>query len=204
VLVVANPANSNCLVALKNAPKLKPENFSCLTRLDMNRATGQLAKKLGVYPGSVSNTIIWGNHSSSMYVDAAVATASDAKGEFKATSKVQDDWLHKEYASTVSERGAAVIKARGFSSALSAAHAAADHVRDWWFGTKPGQIVSMGVYSDGSYGVAKDIIYSFPVTCKDGKWSVVQGLALDDYAKAALKKTEKELLDEREVALKVA
>jgi len=202
VLVIANPANTNALVALKNAPKLKPENFSCLTRLDMNRAKGQLAKKLGVAPERVKNAVIWGNHSSSMFVDTAIAVVTNPDGsEAKVNAKIDAEWLRKDFTSTVAERGAAVIKARGFSSALSAAQAAADHMRNWISGTKPGEIVSMGIYSDGSYGVAKDIIFSFPVTCKDGKYTVVQGLSLDEVATAALKKTEKELLEERDLVL---
>jgi len=195
VLVIANPANTNCLVALRNAPKLKPENFSCLTRLDMNRAKGQLAKKLGTHAALVKNAIIWGNHSSSMYVDPTVAVG----GETKVTSKLDQEYLRKEYVAVVAERGAAIIKARGFSSALSAAQAASDHIHEWIYGTKPGEIVSMGIYSDGSYGIAKDLIFSFPVTCKDGKYTIVQDIPLDDYGKAALKKTEKELLDERDI-----
>jgi len=198
VLVVANPANTNCLVALKNATKIPKHNFSCITRLDQNRTTGQLAKKLGVNPGAVHNTVIWGNHSSTMYPDVTLAAVEDGKsGTNPVTQKLDVGYLKKDFTGMIQERGAAVIAARGASSAMSAAHASALHMRDWILGTAPNQIVSMGVYSDGSYGIAKDLIYSFPCTCKNGSYTIVQGLVLDDYAKEMLAKTEKELLTER-------
>jgi len=199
VLVVANPANTNCLVALKNAARVPKQNFSCLTRLDQNRTTGQLAKKLDVVPGAVRNTIIWGNHSSTMYPDFSAATVDDSKGTQKLSSKLDATYLKKDFTSVIQERGAAVIAARGASSAMSAAHASAQHMRDWVLGTAPGEMVSMGVYSDGSsYGVAKDIVYSFPCTCRNGVYTIVQGLNLDDHAKEMIKKTEQELLSERQ------
>lgn len=209
VLVVANPANTNCLVAIRNAPNLDPANFSCLTRLDHNRAASQLAKKLNVPFSAVKNPIIWGNHSSTMYPDASIAVYSDAEGkEHKVIEAIDAKWLQGEFLKTVAERGAAVISARGLSSAMSAAHAAAQHMRDWVLGTKPGEVVSMGIYTGAPdaagtapYGIARDIVYSFPVTCEGGKWKIVEGLTLDDFAKSALKKTEEELLSERKDAL---
>jgi len=193
VLVVANPANSNAYVAMMNASNIPKENFTCLTRLDQNRAVGQLALKLKTTPGNVKNAIIWGNHSSTMYPDASIATANGQK----VSEQVDEAYLSGEWSKTVQERGAAVIAARGLSSAMSAANAVADHLRDWLVGTKEGEIVSMGVCSDGSYGVTEGLIYSFPVTCKAGAWTIVQGLTLSDAAKAALKATEQELLNEK-------
>jgi malate dehydrogenase len=197
VLVVANPANTNCLVALKHATKIPKENFSCLTRLDQNRSTGQIAKKLGVSPGSVRNTTIWGNHSSTMFPDLSLASFDDGKQDSKVTSKLEPSYVTKEFTSLIQERGAAVIAARGASSAMSAAFAACQHMKDWILGTAPGQVVSMGVYSDGSYGIAKDIVFSFPCTCKNGAFTIVQDVPVDEYARAMLKKTEAELLNER-------
>jgi malate dehydrogenase len=197
VLVVANPANTNCLVALKNATRVPKENFSCLTRLDQNRATGQVAKKLSVSPGSVRNAAIWGNHSSTMFPDLTIASFDDGKSDSKISSKLEPSYVTKEFTTLIQERGAAVISARGASSAMSAAFAAAQHMHDWILGTPAGQIVSMGVYSDGSYGIAKDIVFSFPCTCKNGTYTIVQDFQVDDYGKAMLKKTEAELLSER-------
>jgi malate dehydrogenase len=197
VLVVANPANTNCLIALKNASRIPKENFSCLTRLDQNRATGQVAKKLGLQPAAVKNAAIWGNHSSTMFPDLSQSTVNDGKSETKTLNKLDSSYVTTEFTKLIQERGAAVIAARGASSAMSAAFAAAQHMKDWILGTAPDQVVSMGVYSDGSYGIAKDIIFSFPCTCKNGNWTIVQDVPIDDYARTMLKKTEAELLGER-------
>merc|ERR1712168_1515894 len=175
VLVVGNPANTNCLVAMTNAPSIPKSQFTCLTRLDQNRAQAQIAMKLGVSTQSVSNVTIWGNHSSTQYPDVSHGTVN-VNGEAKSIqSAVNDDnWLHGEFVKTVQTRGGAVIKARKLSSAMSAAKAICDHVRDWHFGTKPGKFVSMAVSSPGCYGIPKGTIYSFPVAIADGKWTVVE------------------------------
>lgn len=196
VVVVANPANTNCLVCMRNAPKVPKENFTAMTRLDHNRAKGQLAKKLGVTADAIKKIAIWGNHSKTMYPYVQQGyIGTDEKSSTRIVEKVDKDFMTKELIPTVQDRGAAIIAARGLSSALSAAYAAAQHVRDWHLGTE--EWVSMAIPSDGSYGVAKDIIYSFPVTCSGGKYHIVQGLQLDEASLAALKVTEKELLDER-------
>ncbi|KAJ8984376.1 hypothetical protein NQ317_003524 [Molorchus minor] len=204
VLVVGNPANTNALVCSQYAPSIPKENFTAMTRLDQNRAQSQIAAKVGVPVANVSNIIIWGNHSSTQFPDASNAKVVVNGKEVPAPSAVQDDaWLRTYFVETVQKRGAAVIAARKMSSAMSAAKAACDHVRDWFQGTAPGRFVSMGVLSDGSYGTPKDVIFSFPVSISNGKWQIVQGLSVDDFAKERLAITGKELEEERSEAFAV-
>ncbi|XP_026417730.1 malate dehydrogenase-like isoform X2 [Papaver somniferum] len=201
VLVVANPANTNALILKEFAPSIPEKNISCLTRLDHNRALGQVSERLSVQVSDVKNVIIWGNHSSTQYPDVTHATVKTSAGDKAAKELVADDaWLNGEFISTVQQRGAAIIKARKFSSALSAASSACDHIRDWVVGTPEGTWVSMGVYSDGSYDVPAGLIYSFPVTCKNGEWSIVQGLSIDDFSRNKLVKTAEELSEEKALA----
>ncbi|XP_072513857.1 malate dehydrogenase 1Aa, NAD (soluble) isoform X1 [Salminus brasiliensis] len=203
VLVVGNPANTNCLIASKSAPSIPKENFSCLTRLDHNRARSQVAMRVGVSSDKVKNVIIWGNHSSTQYPDVHHAMVNQHGKEVPAYEAVKDDsWLKGDFISTVQQRGAAVIKARKLSSAMSAAKAICDHMRDIWFGTPDGEFVSMGVYSSGnSYGVADDLMYSFPVVIKNKSWKVVDGLAINDFSRGKMDATAAELIDERDTAL---
>jgi malate dehydrogenase len=199
VLVVANPANSNCRVALKSCPKLPIENFTCLTRLDHNRALAQISLEANVSVDKVKNVIIWGNHSKTQYPDVSNGSITQSDGTVVPIEAAVNDssYLQSEFISTVQQRGAAIIAARKFSSALSAANAICDHLRTWLVtGTKENEIVSMGVYSKGDYDVAKGIIFSFPVTCKNGSYEIVQGLTIDDFAREKLKVTEDELLQE--------
>ncbi|KAK4592866.1 hypothetical protein RGQ29_017141 [Quercus rubra] len=201
VLVVANPANTNALILKEFAPSIPEKNITCLTRLDHNRALSQIAERLKVYVTDVKNVIIWGNHSSSQYPDANHATVATTNGERPVKElDTNDHWLKNEFINTVQQRGAAIIKARKASSALSAASAACDHMHDWVLGTPKGTWVSMGVYSDGSYEIPKDIIYSFPVKCEKGKWSIVKGLKIDEFSRAKMDATAKDLIDEKEVA----
>jgi malate dehydrogenase len=194
VLVTGNPANTNALIALKNAPDLDPANFSCMTRLDHNRAVSQLAEKCGVLVTDIKNMTIWGNHSATQYPDLHHAKV---KGQ-DALSLVENDWFVNDFIPTVQQRGAAVIKARGQSSAASAANAAIDQMRTWAMGTEEGDWVSMGVLSDGSYGIDKGLVYSFPVTVINGKLSIVKGLPMNDFSKQKMRETETELKEERE------
>ncbi|GMI64185.1 cytosolic-NAD-dependent malate dehydrogenase 2 [Hibiscus trionum] len=197
VLVVANPANTNALILKEFAPSIPAKNITCLTRLDHNRALGQISERLNVQVSDVKNVIIWGNHSSTQYPDVNHATVGDKP----VRELVKDDeWLNGEFITTVQQRGAAIIKARKLSSALSAASAACDHIRDWVLGTPEGTWVSMGVYSDGSYNVPAGVIYSFPVTCKNGEWTIVQGLAIDEFSRKKLDLTGAELTEEKELA----
>ncbi|KAG8443938.1 hypothetical protein GDO86_009217 [Hymenochirus boettgeri] len=202
VIVVGNPANTNCLTALKSAPSIPKENFSCLTRLDHNRAKAQIALRLNVSSDDVKNVIIWGNHSSTQYPDAAHASVNLQGKEISVFEAVKDDsWLKGDFICTVQQRGAAVIKARKLSSAMSAAKAICDHVRDIWFGTPEGQFVSMGVISDGNpYGIAKDLLYSFPVTIQNKNWKIVEGLSINDFSREKMETTAKELSEEKETA----
>jgi len=193
VLVVGNPANTNALIAFRNAPSLNPGQFTAMTRLDHNRAVAQLANKTGKHSTDVAGLAIWGNHSSTQYPDVHHATVAGKK----ATDLVDQNWLVTDFIPTVQQRGAAIIKARGLSSAASAANAAIEHVRDWALGTN-GKVVSMGIHSDGSYGIAKGLIYSFPVTCANGEYTIVQGLAINDFSRNLMQKTEQELTEERE------
>lgn len=198
VVVVANPANTNALILMQHAPSIPKENITCMTRLDHNRAMGQLSERSKVHISKIRNTIIWGNHSSTQYPDVNHATidGTPARGVIK-----DDAWLDGEFIKVVQQRGAAIIKARKLSSALSAASSACDHLRDWVIGTAEGVWVSMGVLSDGSYGAPTDIIYSFPCTCKDGKWSIVQGLSIDANSAEKMKTTGEELVEEKAMAM---
>ncbi|GAY52551.1 hypothetical protein CUMW_142720 [Citrus unshiu] len=201
VLVVANPANTNALILKEFAPSIPAKNITCLTRLDHNRALGQISEKLNVQVSDVKNVIIWGNHSSSQYPDVNHATVNTAAGEKPVRELVKDDaWLNGEFITTVQQRGAAIIKARKLSSALSAASSACDHIRDWVLGTPEGTWVSMGVYSDGSYNVPAGLIYSFPVTCRNGEWTIVQGLSIDEFSRKKLDLTAEELSEEKALA----
>lgn len=193
VLVVGNPANTNALIAYRNAPDLKPGQFTAMTRLDHNRAIAQLADKAGKHNTDVKGMIIWGNHSATQYPDVHHTTVDGVK----ATDIVDENWLVSDFIPTVQQRGAAIIKARGLSSAASAANAAIEHVRDWVLGTN-GEIVSMGIHSDGSYGISEGLIYSFPVTCENGVYTIVQGLEVNDFSRNLMSKTETELSEERE------
>ena len=194
VLVVGNPANTNALIAQQNAKSLNPANFTAMTRLDHNRALSQLAEKTGKHVNDIRRMTIWGNHSATQYPDLLQATV----GGMAASSLVDENWTRETFIPTVQQRGAAIIKARGASSAASAASAAMDHIRTWVQGTAEGDWVSMGIPSDGSYGIAPGVIYSYPVTCKDGKYSIVQGLAIDAFSRAKMDATHQELLEERD------
>ena len=192
VLVVGNPANTNALIAQRNAPDLDPRNFTAMTRLDHNRAMAQLAAKAGKHVSDVEGLCIWGNHSATQYPDIHRASVA---GE-AAMSMVDMDWYAGDFIPTVQQRGAAIIEARGASSAASAANAAIDHMRDWALGSDT--VLSMGVYSDGSYGVAEGLIYSFPVTCNGGDWSIVQGVEINAFSQEKMDATEAELAEERD------
>lgn len=201
VLVVANPANTNALILKEFAPSIPEENITCLTRLDHNRGLGQISERLDVHVSDVKNIIIWGNHSSTQYPDVNHATVAVSSGEKSVRELVADDhWLHTEFITTVQQRGATIIKARKLSSALSAASSACDHIRDWVLGTPKGAWVSMGVYSDGSYGIQPGLIYSFPVTCEKGEWSIVRGLKIDEFSRAKMDASAKELIEEKALA----
>ena len=194
ILVVGNPANTNALIAQRNAPDINPRQFTAMTRLDHNRAITQLANKTGNPVTAVTHMTIWGNHSSTQYPDLY-----NAKVNGKAAIELVDrGWYENDFIPSVQQRGAAVIKARGASSAASAANAAIDHMRTWALGTAPGDWVSMGVYSDGSYGIAQGLIYSFPCVCKDGDWQIVQGADINDFSRAKMQATEQELTEERD------
>ena len=194
VLVVGNPANTNALIAQQNAKSLNPANFTAMTRLDHNRALSQLAEKTGSHVNDIRQMTIWGNHSATQYPDLTKASVGG-----KATaSLVDENWTRETFIPTVQQRGAAIIKARGASSAASAASAAMDHIRTWVQGTAEGDWVSMGIPSDGSYGIAPGVIYSYPVTCKDGQYSIVQGLEIDAFSRAKMDATYQELLEERD------
>jgi malate dehydrogenase len=192
ILVVGNPANTNALIAQRNAPDLDPRQFTAMTRLDHNRAAAQLAQKAGAHVTEVRNLCIWGNHSATQYPDIFRATVKGAE----AMSLVDQGWFEKDFIPTVQQRGAAIIEARGASSAASAANAAIDHMHDWALGSAEGDTVSMGVFSDGSYGIREGLIYSFPVTCSGGDWKIVQGVEVNDFSRERMTATEKELLEE--------
>ncbi|MDO4262615.1 MAG: malate dehydrogenase [Deinococcus sp.] len=199
VLVVGNPANTNALIAQQNAPDLDPKCFTAMVRLDHNRALSQLAEKTGKPVTDIKNVTLWGNHSSTQYPDLSQATV----GGEKALDLVDQNWYENEYIPTVAKRGAAIIEARGLSSAASAASAAIDHMRDWALGTKEGEWVSMGIPSDGSYGIPEGLIYGFPVTVKDGKYEIVQGLDVSDFSRGKMDATAQELAEEREEVRKL-
>ena len=193
VLVVGNPANTNALIAYHNAPDLQPGQFTAMTRLDHNRAISQLAAKTGKHSTDVDGVIIWGNHSATQYPDIHHCKV-DGKA---ATELVDQSWVVDDFIPTVQQRGAAIIKARGASSAASAANAAIEHMRDWALGTD-GKVVSMGIHSDGSYGIDEGLIYSFPVTCSGGEYTIVQGLEINDFSQELMNKTANELREERD------
>jgi malate dehydrogenase len=194
VLVVGNPANTNALIAQRNAPNINPRQFTAMMRLDHNRAMTQLAQKTGTSINDITKMTIWGNHSSTQYPDLHHATVQGKA----AIDLVDQAWYESTYIPEVQQRGAAIIKARGASSAASAANAAIDHMRTWALGSNSGDWVSMGVYSDGSYGIAEGLIYSFPCVCKNGDWEIVQGLEVNDFSRARMSATEKELAEERD------
>ena len=194
VLVVGNPANTNALITQRNAPDINPRNFTAMTRLDHNRALTQIALKTGTTVNDVSNMTIWGNHSATQYPDLF-----NAKVKGKAAIELVDQkWYEEDFIPTVQQRGAAIIKARGASSAASAANAAIGHMRSWALGTEGEDWVSMGVLSDGSYGIAEGLIYSFPCRCSDGEWQIVQGATVGEFSRAKMSATEKELTEERD------
>src|SRR5690554_2917789 len=194
VLVVGNPANTNALIAQRNAPDINPRQFTAMTRLDHNHGLSLLAAKTGKTVNDVTKLTIWGNHSSTQYPDVhhAQVSGQDAIG------LIDQAWYEGDYIPTVQQRGAAIIAARGASSAASAANAAIFHVRDWALGTPEGDWTSMGVYSDGSYGIEKGLIYSFPCVCKNGDWEIVQGVEINEFSRAKMQATEKELQEERD------
>jgi len=193
VLVVGNPANTNAYIAMKSAPDLNPANFTAMLRLDHNRALSQLASKAGVAVGDIEKLIVWGNHSPTMYPDYRFASA----GGVSLKDKVSDEaWNRETFIPKVGKRGAAIIEARGLSSAASAANAAIDHIRDWVLGSG-GKWVTMGVPSDGSYGIPAGVMYGVPVTCENGSYTRIEGLPIDDYSRSMMDKTLAELEEER-------
>ena len=205
VLVVGNPANTNALIASHYAPSIPKKNFTALTRLDQNRALSQLSDKLSVPVEDIKNIIIWGNHSLTQYPDVNHATVVKAGKTHTVREAVKDDkYLNETFIPKVAKRGAEIIAVMKKSSAASAANAACDHMHDWWVGTKTGEYASMGVISDGNtYGVGAGLIYSFPVVCKNGEWQVVNGLGVDKFSKDKMAETEKELVEERKMALNI-
>ncbi|MDE0927737.1 MAG: malate dehydrogenase [Acidimicrobiales bacterium] len=196
VLVVGNPANTNCLIAMNNAPDVPDERFTAMMRLDHNRALSQAAAKLGVASTEVTRMTIWGNHSATQYPDLVHA---EVNGASVAATIGDQEWLEGQFIPTVQQRGAAIIEARGASSAASAANAAIDHVHDWVLGTPANDWVSMGVPSDGSYGVPEGLIVGFPTTCADGQWSIVEGLEIDEFSRARMDASVGELAEERDM-----
>ena len=195
VLVVGNPANTNCLIAMKNAPGLEPQQFTGMMRLDHNRASSQIAQKIKKEVKQIRKVTVWGNHSATQYPDVFQAEA-DGK---KLWPMIDDpSWLEKEFIPTVQKRGAAIIEARGLSSAASAASAAIDHIRDWVHGTREGDWVTMGVPAEGSYGIPEGVIYGYPVTCKGGQYQIVKGIDISDFSRKRMDATLKELHEERD------
>ncbi len=199
VLVVGNPANTNAHTAMLSAPDLNSRNFTAMTRLDHNRALAQLATKTESAVSDIKKMTIWGNHSTTQYPDITNTTV----GGKAAKDLVDDDWYKDEYIPRVAKRGAEIIAARGASSAASAANGAIDHMHDWVLGTADNDWVSMGVPSDGSYGIPEGLMYSFPVTCKDGDYSIVQGLEIDEFSQSKMDATQKELEEERDAVAKI-
>ena len=194
VLVVGNPANTNAYIAMKSAPDLNPRNFTAMLRLDHNRALAQLAAKTGKAVGDIEKLVVWGNHSTTQYPDYRFATVN---GESVKALINDETWNRETFIPTVAKRGAAIIEARGLSSAASAANAAIDHIRDWVLGTN-GEWVTMGVPSDGSYGIPEGVMFGFPVTCQNGDYTIVQGLEIDAFSQEKLNATLAELNEERE------
>jgi malate dehydrogenase len=199
VLVVGNPANTNCLIAMNNAPDIPNGRFTAMTRLDHNRAMAQLAVRAGVTVNDIARMTIWGNHSATQYPDVFHAEVSGKP----AASLVDEQWLEADFIPTVQQRGAAIIEARGLSSAASAANAAIDHMHDWVLGTPDRDWVSMAIPSDGSYGVAEGLISSFPVTCRDGAYEIVQGLDLNDFSRQRIDVSVGELTEERDTVVEL-
>jgi malate dehydrogenase len=193
VLIIGNPANTNALITMSNAPNIDPKSFTAMTRLDHNRALAQLARKTQTHVRDINKLIIWGNHSTTQYPDVHHTTINDQS----ALGRVNQNWIENIFIPTVQNRGAEIIQARGLSSAASAASAAIDHVKDWTFGSANNDWVSMAVPSDGSYGVAKGIVYSFPVICTNGSYEIVQGLDINEFSQECMNRTEMELLGER-------
>tara|TARA_B110000438_G_scaffold268286_1_gene283739 strand:- start:139 stop:1116 length:978 start_codon:yes stop_codon:yes gene_type:complete len=193
VLVVGNPANTNALIASSNAPKIDPQNFTAMTRLDHNRAIAHLSKKLNVSSQNIKKMIVWGNHSATQYPDVDHATVGDSSIK----EQISDDWLKSDFIPAIQQRGAEIIKARGASSAASAASAAIDHMHDWVLGSAENNWVSMGVFSDGSYGIEPGIIFSFPVRCSQGSYEIIQDLPFTEVSRERMRVTENELREER-------
>ncbi|MBT8090824.1 MAG: malate dehydrogenase [Gammaproteobacteria bacterium] len=193
VLVVGNPANTNALIASSNAPDIDPRNFTAMTRLDHNRAKAQLAAKTTSHVNDIRRMTIWGNHSATQYPDISHASVGDSA----AADLIDQAWLVDEFIPIVQQRGAAIIQARGASSAASAASAAIDHMRDWALGTADDDWVSMAIPADGSYGIEPGIVYSYPVRCRDGRYEIVEGLSIDDFSRERMVRTETELREER-------
>ena len=194
ILVVGNPANTNALIAASNAPDIDRQNFTAMMRLDHHRALAQLAGKTGTHTTAIRRMIVWGNHSATQYPDISHCTVTGKP----ARALVDQQWYREQFIPTIQQRGAAIIKARGASSAASAASAAIDHMRDWSLGTAASDWVSMAIPSDGSYGIPEGVMYSYPVICKGGRYAIVQGLAVDEFSRGRMDATHKELLEERE------
>ncbi len=194
VLAVGNPANTNALITQRNAPDLSPRQFTAMTRLDHNRALAQLSNKVGCHTTEIHNLAVWGNHSATQYPDISHCTIQGRA----AKEMVDQEWVRDDFIPTVQQRGAAIIQARGASSAASAASAAIDHMRDWALGTAPGEWTSMAIPSDGSYSIPEGLIYSFPVTCSGGDYQIVQGLEIDAFSRERMDATAQELDEERE------
>ena len=195
ILVVGNPANTNCLIAMKNAPQLKPANFTAMMRLDHNRALSQVAQKTGKPVAGVRKMTVWGNHSATQYPDIFQA---EVEGQ-KVWPMINDQaWLEKHFIPPIQKRGAAIIEARGLSSAASAANAAIDHVRDWVHGSREGDWLTMGIPSEGSYGIAEGVIYGYPVTCRGGRFEIVKGIEISEFSRKRMDATLKELHEERD------
>nr|MCS5611979.1 malate dehydrogenase [Candidatus Poribacteria bacterium] len=193
VLVVGNPANTNALITMSNAPDIDPKSFTAMMRLDHNRALAQLAVKTDSHVTSIKKLTVWGNHSTTQYPDIHHATVKDQQ----AIDLVSVDWMKNTFIPSVQQRGAEIIKARGLSSAASAASAAIDDVKNWIFGSQDNDWVIMAIPSDGSYGISEEIVYSFPVVCKDGAYQIVQGLEMNEFSETCLQESETELLAER-------
>ncbi|MCS5587789.1 MAG: malate dehydrogenase [Porticoccaceae bacterium] len=194
VLVVGNPANTNALITQRNAPDIDPRQFTAMTRLDHNRAMSQIAEKTGTTINDVTQMTIWGNHSATQYPDLH---QTEVKGQ-AAIDMIDQSWYEEQFIPSVQQRGAAIIKARGASSAASAANAAIAHMRSWALGSEAGDWVSMGVCSDGSYGIAEGLIYSFPCTCANGEWKIVQGIEINEFSRGKMAATEQELTEEKD------
>ena len=194
VLVVGNPANTNALITQRNAPDIDPRQFTAMTRLDHNRAMSQIAEKTGTTINDVTQMTIWGNHSATQYPDLH---QTEVKGQ-AAIDMIDQSWYEEQFIPSVQQRGAAIINARGASSAASAANAAIAHMRTWALGSEAGDWVSMGVCSDGSYGIAEGLIYSFPCTCANGEWKIVQGIEINEFSRGKMAATEQELTEEKD------